>query len=298
MTDISDKKCAPDKKYENGSCFKYNSLVKIANAWNEKYDTKIKITSDKKNLVSKIEDKLEDKCSDQTCWLRQKFIHQIADEKMKDTFRPKGPDSKKEWLSTLDINAVMEQYQNKYKDFIYLGTTPSDFLELPVLGISNLDFNDLIKKNKYQIGMVINLDEHNESGSHWVSLYANLKKNQVYFFDSFGKKPIKNIKKFLNKIIQFLYKKEFDSNIPIKYLEKAFEKYHKLSKPLQKALSKVDIRYNKERHQRTTYECGVYSMNFILRLLDGDSFDDIISNPLSDKKMNECRNVYFRNKYN
>ena len=47
------------------------------------------------------------------------------------------------------------------------------------------------------------------------------------------------------------------------------------------------------KHQQGNSECGVYSINFILRLLKGKSFDHITSKRLSDEKVNKCRNVYF-----
>ena len=34
---------------------------------------------------------------------------------------------------------------------------------------------------KKKIGIVFNLDKHNQPGSHWVALYTDLKANQVYF---------------------------------------------------------------------------------------------------------------------
>ena len=42
-----------------------------------------------------------------------------------------------------------------------------------------------MEKNHKKIGMVINLDEHWKRGSHWVGLYANIDKSQIYFFDSY-----------------------------------------------------------------------------------------------------------------
>lgn len=292
---IVDTKCAPDKEYDKGSCFTKDSLVQIATEINKKTSDKIDTSLDKKSLVDEIEDKLEDKCDNQICWTKLPFLAKVDD--IKSTFRPVGPDSRKEWLSTIDISKVMEQYENKYHDFEYLGTVPSDFLNLSVLGFDKLDFDELIKKGKTKIGMVINLDEHTEPGSHWVSLFADLKHYKMYFFDSFGKKPIRNIKRFINIIVSFLYKKKFGNPVPIKYLESACEKFDKLCNSVQEALLKIDIRYNEEKHQRTTYECGVFSMNFILRLLDGDDFDTITNKPLNDKQINKCRSVYFSNKY-
>ena len=61
------------------------------------------------------------------------------DDILNNTFRPEGPSNRYEWLSTTDINDVINQYQNKHKDFIFLGAVPADFEELPVLGIDNLN---------------------------------------------------------------------------------------------------------------------------------------------------------------
>ena len=72
-------------------------------------------------------------------------------------------------------------YVNKNKDFIFLGAVPIDFDSLDELGIKDLDLDDLVKKGKSKIGIVFNLDEHWKDGSHWVALYTDLKKNQIYF---------------------------------------------------------------------------------------------------------------------
>ena len=48
-------------------------------------------------------------------------------------FRPEGPQGRFEWLSTLDINKVLYQYEEKYPDFKFLGAVPLDFIELDYL---------------------------------------------------------------------------------------------------------------------------------------------------------------------
>ena len=55
------------------------------------------------------------------------------------------------------------------------------------------------------------------------------------------------------------------------------------------------IKYNKIRHQFKNSECGVYSINFVVRLVGGESFEDITNNITNDEKMNGCRKAYFRN---
>ena len=64
-------------------------------------------------------------------------------------------------------------------------------------------------------------------------------------------------------------------------------KHHKCS------LEELDIMYNYLQHQKGNSECGVYSINFLKRLVNGESFDDIITNQLDDEKVNKCRKVYF-----
>ena len=54
-----------------------------------------------------------------------------------------------------------------------------------------------IKKGAY----VINLDEHENTGMHWVSLFV--KPKYTVYFDSFGIEPIpKEINKFINNDIK------------------------------------------------------------------------------------------------
>jgi hypothetical protein len=62
--------------------------------------------------------------------------------------------------------------------------------------------------------------------------------------------------------------------------------------------SKLNVEYNHNRHQFKNSECGVYSLNFILRLLNGESFENITKNGLLDDDVNLCRDVYFKFKKN
>lgn len=287
-------KCAPGKNYTDGSCFTKKDLEIISLALNKEIDDKININQNKKDLVKDLENKFkkEYNCNDQKCWLGQKFIKKINNEEIsKYTFRPKGPDGKHTWLSTTNINEVIDQYENLNDDFLYLGTVPYDFEDLDDLGIKNLDLKKIQNDGINKLGMVINLDYHYESGSHWVALYTDLKKNQIYFFDSFAKKPRKKIKNFINKLTKYLYKKEYNVGLNINKVLENLEGGGK-SKEIEN-LSKFDIRYNNIQHQFKNSECGVYSINFIVRLAKGESFKNIINNITKDDEMNLCREVYF-----
>lgn len=297
-----DKRCAPGKKYEEGSCFTLNSLKIIAKKYNDNNNDKIHIKDDKSHLVEELERKMSSSCSTQTCWLRSDLLKNIDNEEITNyTFRPDGPISKYEWLSTSNINDVIDQYHAVHDNFLFLGTVPYDFQELPELGLGNFNFDKIYNEGKYKIGIVINLDESHQNGSHWVGLYADLKNNQVYFFDSVGKAPRKKIKIFINKITTFMYNKKYNTNIKISNviglinkLDNKKTKYKYLGL-LKDKLDNIDIRYNNIQHQFKNSECGVYSINFIVRSLKGESFDNIINNITNDDKMNDCRRVYFVN---
>lgn len=302
-----DDKCAPGIKYEGGSCIKLKDLKQLAQAFNNEHpNSKVNINNDKKEIVEDLHKAIKNKykCTDQLCWLNQRFVKRLNNDNLKKfTFRPSGPKSKYDWLSTTHINDVIDQYESKHDSFSFLGAVPYDFQELRELHMGKeLDFDQLrngelneeYKNSKIdQFGMVINLDPHDKPGSHWVSLYTNFDKNQIYFFDSVGKKPRKKIKKFINKLTKYMYKKKYNHSLNInKVLDDI--KHHKKSKYI-KNLETFDIRHNTIQHQFENSECGVYSINFIVRLVGGETFDMITNNILKDDFMNNCRKTYFNN---
>jgi hypothetical protein len=300
----NDTKCAPSKKYIDGSCFTIDVLKKIAQNYNNKNNNnKINLNLSKAELVKELEKRLYDKCSDQTCWLRLDIVKELQNQDIiNNTFKPKGPSGQYEWLSTSHINAVITQYHSIYNDFVFLGTVPVDFEELPILGIHNLNFDTLQSNGKTKIGLIINLDEHWKDGSHWVALYMNIMKNQIYYFDSVGKEPPKRIRKFINRITKYLYFKKYNINLPINDVILELKKKYtsKINKNTKEHLNNLlnggfDIKYNQIQHQFKDSECGVYSMNFILNLVKGNSFENVVNNIKSDEEMNGMRKEFFRN---
>ena len=284
INDNDDKKCAPTSVFNNGSCMSLQLLVKLSEAYNKKHpNNKIKMYPNvetlnsgkyKRYLLKSFSNRLKDVCDNQRCWLNQDFV-KYMDESMREeankyTFRPKGPGGRFTWLNTLDINKVMSQYQHKYKDFKFLGAVPIDFDDLPILGIKNYDFVNMYKKNNIsKFGIIFNLDEHYKKGSHWVASYADIKKGQVYYFDSYGIEPEERIQKYLRRLNR--------ATVTIS----------------RKKEKEIDTRYNKTRHQYGGSECGLYSISFILRMVKGESFDDINGDRIPDSEVNKCRKVYF-----
>ena len=279
----NDYKCAPAIKFNSGSCIDLPVLIEMAKAYNESNTRKIKLHPKlhtlnpkkyKKYLLKEFQDRYKNVCDTQFCWTQQDFVDKMnsimRDELTKFTYRPQGPKGKFEWLNTTHLNEVMEQYQKVHKDFKFLGAVPIDFQEIKQESIHDIDINKLKKDNITKIGVVFNLDKHNQSGSHWVALYGNLEDNngKVYFFDSYGSRPPEEVRAFMDKLrVQY---------------ENSFHK-------------KCDVNYNRVRNQFKNSECGVYSINFILEMLKGKTLKEIEENPIPDDDINMLRNKIFRN---
>jgi hypothetical protein len=195
-----------------------------------------------------------------------------------ESFAPKTPESWKlnpnQWLSSLDIIGVMKQYEKKYKCFEFIGPSPIDYDFMYGYGnkqcvwpeLCNFNLKDKIKNGKTKIGIIFNLDQHNKSGSHWVSLFINIKKKYIYYFDSAGNKIPEHILKFVNNIIKQssdISKFDFDQNYPVE-------------------------------HQYGSTECGVYSLFFIIHMLEDKITSKYLkTHILSDKYIERFRNIYF-----
>lgn len=274
-----DKKCAPNQTFQDGSCISLDLMIELAKAYNQdnpkksiKFHSKLEMLNPnkyKKYLVKEFKTRLNDVCDDQKCWMKQKyvkFLNDKAKQKLKKgVFRPEGPGGKFTWLNTNNINNVMKQYEDKYNDFYFLGTYPVDFDDLNT-EIANVDFSNLEKQGKKKFGVVYNLDEHYKSGSHWVASYTDLDKGNVYFFDSYGEAPDPRIRKFLRRVEKYLS---------------------------SKGVKNQEYKFNKKRHQFKNSECGVYSINFLARLLNGETFEQINGQRITDSEVNNCRKVYF-----
>lgn len=279
---VNDYMCAPKVNYVDGSCISVDILEDMVQIYNKHKTDKILLdeikhmklknpSGYKKNIVRLLTQKLSSECQEQTCWLSIPMFKDLSTKENTSklheyTFLPIGPRNSHEWLNTLHINDVFKQYEELYNDFIFLGAHPRDFAKLHTKIPSKLsDFKSFEKKNKKRIGIVFNLDTSRQSGSHWVSMFANLEKGQIYYIDSVGSSPKDEFKKLMN----------------------LFSEYYK-----SKGIS-ADARVGTKAHQRGDSECGVYSISFILRFLDGETFDEIEATRVTDSEIATCRREYF-----
>jgi hypothetical protein len=279
---FDEKRCAPGKNFEAGSCIVLPVLIEMVNAYNKTHKDKIKLSCRteilkpkryKKYLLREIKNKYKNICDGQLCWAQQDFIKNMDEfmkaELEKFTFRPLGPNGRFEWLNTLNIDEVMNQYEMNIKEFSFLGAVPMDFQKINLKGVADINIDKEVKDGVTKFGIIFNLDESWQSGSHWTAGFADVKNGHVYYFDSYGSPPEKRVIELFKKFIYYYESKNEGK--------------------------RCKIRVNRTRHQFENSECGVYSINFILELLNGKSFDEITKNRIKDREVNKLRKKIFRN---
>ena len=280
----SNKFCAPHIQSGAGSsyCFKREHLVKIGKAYNKSAKGKkspINIKLNKDALWKSIKKHLERWCKFEWCWSSLDFIlNNLGEEDLKilgNVHLPEGPHDNT-WLSTVNINGTMEQYEDKYKDFKFYGPFPINFYEIYYDLLGNIDLKTLYNNGTKRLGFIFNLDPSYKKGSHWVSLFVDMRKNKrvIGFYDSRGRcPPPPEIKKFMLNLADQadnIFKTDGSS-------EKTFE-----------------LKCSTYQHQRENSECGVYSMYFIIQSLKGKSFENIERNIILDDEMNRFRKQLYR----
>jgi hypothetical protein len=273
--------CSPKSKGEiNGfSCYTDKSLFKLRDLWNARHPT-LKINSNNpKEIHLQLSKNLNNVCSTEACWLKQKGdFGQIKDE-LSDSFAPVSPPEWKknpnEWLSSEDIIQVMKQYEKAYKCFDFLGPSPIDFDTKKMYGecvwdeLCNFSLEKQIKKGKTKIGIIFNTDPHDKPGKHWISLFINIKKKKIFFFDSTGDKAPPEV----SALIERVKKQGLVLNPPIKFISDSNEGVE---------------------HQYGNTECGIYSLFFIVHMLEDKLTDHYLkTHILKDKYMEKFRHVYF-----
>ena len=279
--------CSPNLKKKSYTCYTLEDLKKIAKNYNKIEDTKNKIDlkkyKSKKSLHNAIIKANYDKCeNNEFCWLKQNYMTINKDiNNFLVKFRPAAPNSWKEnptkWLDTINLLNVMKQYDDKYKDFKFLGVYPIDFNTKLNTNrcvsntMCNLNIKDLVKNKIYKLGNIFNLDKHYQSGSHWVSLFVNLNPNSknkgCYYYDSAGVSAPFEVRNLVNKITQ-QYKELTNHDL----------KFHQ----------------NTTRHQLKNSECGIFSLYFMDQSLKNISFNKFLNKKnLNDNYMLELRKTFF-----
>ena len=298
------KKQAPG----DASCFTKEQLVRLAEAWNSTSATgasgargpiagMAKMT--KTALWGALNDRMNTECGGsgrEWCWADKLAARTPKPAEIEASLRPKKPkewySAPRTWLTNLDIDAVMRQYdmdvapQYKYR---FLGVYPIDFAKKSAFGkclfaeICSLNFKRMYTQGIRYVGIITNLDKHNEGGSHWTSVFMCIDPKMscfgAHYYDSFARAPPPEIGEFVASI-----------NAQIAPMAK---------KPFE-------LDYNRQQHQFENSECGLFAMAYQIRwltLLRTHSvstrsrpltIDKVTDININDKIIHELRDVLYR----
>lgn len=287
--------CSPEgikSLKESGTCLSRDALIRLANAWNKSHpDKKIRniSTKSKRILWKDINTKMHPVCGTgveaEVCWVNSL---KEGGKDIKDRFIPEMPSEWKKdnhtWLSNWDIENVMNQYKNeKSYHYEFLGVFPIDFGLEDEFGtclykeMCTVDLVKLRKKGIQYLGAIFNLDKHNQSGSHWTSLFITiddtLPSYGAYYSDSVGREPPNEIKAFMAQLAA-------QAKVGGKY---TFQQ-----------------NYNKIRQQYGNTECGMFSMAYQIRWLEllkkneNTVFEKIVKRKMKDEDVHALRYALFR----
>jgi len=281
--------CSPKQNRDRGSdptCLSLDILKDIAKSYNAHQASinssdRVPETGTKMVIWTEIQKRLDSECGQQeSCWLEQKWIPADVSSKAKGHFRTKQPvewiKNKNEWLSNIDIQEVMRQYHEVSPTFHFIGVFPIDF-DSVIMGkcvseaLCKINVAALHRKGVKQLGVIFNMDRHDQSGSHWVAVFANWDMTQsnygVYYYDSNALKPPKQIVAFMKRLC------DQTNALP--------------------GFKHFPSDYNKKRHQFKNTECGIFSMFFLIRCMKGDTLQQISNYRYRDNEIQVLRSILF-----
>jgi hypothetical protein len=273
--------CSPKDKNEvkEYTCYTDTDLQKLRDMWNARHPDKKITTNDSKEIWEMLKNYYTKICNKESCWVRQMTKGTKMEKELLESFAPVSPiewkKNPREWLSSIDIIEVMNQYEKSYKCFEFLGPSPIDYDTHKLYGecvweeLCHFDLAEQIKNGKNKIGVVFNTDPHTKGGEHWISLFINIKKGTIFFFDSAGDKAPKQVMKFVKTVTKQ------GRNLPEKINFK-FDQNH----PLE--------------HQYKDSECGVYSIYFIVHMLEDKVTEHYLkTHVIKDTYVQQFRKIYY-----
>jgi hypothetical protein len=271
--------CSPENGNNKYTCYDDEDLYKLKDIWNERHPDKPIITNKPQEIWNILKNYYQNICNKESCWVKQISKGSKLEKELLDSFAPEAPKEWKknptEWLSSLDILQVMNQYEKKYKCFDFMGPSPIDYDTHKLYGecvweeLCHFNLKEQLDKRKTKIGVIFNTDPHYKSGSHWVSLFINIKKGEIFYFDSAGSDIPQQIQKLVNNIIS---------------------QGNNLNKPIR---FKFDKNYPVD-HQQNSYSCGVYSLFFIVHMLEDKLTGHYLkTHRLKDNYIEKFRKIYF-----
>lgn len=238
------------------------------------------------SVLKELHRRLGTRRGEEYTWINCGVVPTTSDigARLKEAFRPMMPQSwianDRTWLSNFDIEKVMRQYEDAVPDFWMVGVFPMDFAHVLEDGqcvsmeMCGLSVREMRRRGKTHAGIVLNLDHHDQDGSHWVACYIDLLPTSpnygFFYYDSVGKPAPPEVVEFAAKI-----KSEIEEE----------EKRNTLFR----------FAYNTEKRQFHNTECGIFTMFFLVCCVSRElDFKTICREMGNDDDLHTLRSVFFR----
>lgn len=242
-----------EHRVDNDTCYTPDALSKIKEAFNQNHPKQEHIRAlNHRTVLRELRERLSH-CTKEDCWLNQIQEPRVRRQLDEILFAPDKPREWKNdptyWLSNFDIEDVLHQYEEAHSEFKLLGPSAIDYdTKLEEEGgkcvwddLCRLSLQRLLDRGKTKLGVVFNLDEHDQDGSHWVSMFVDLDEGVIFYYDSALHPVPHEVSRLKNEIIK--QGKELDKPIRFRYI------------------------MNNHDHQKTNSECGMYAIFFIVTCL-------------------------------
>jgi hypothetical protein len=244
------------------SCYTKKHLLQLLKKWNRVYGKNAPVSIDHRRssawLWDRLNEKMSEQCEHEFCW--QETLG-VQTEQFLPSMPSSWKDNRTEWLSSMDLSSIMKQYESAYPFFRFIGPVPIDFLDKNTTNgtCHSQELCELrLPSPKFpMIGIIFNLDKHNEPGSHWVSMMIHSDKQEMWYYDSQCQAPPPQIYQFASLYPFFT------------------------------------LHVNTIRHQYKTTECGMFCIFFLKSCIEKRSFQEFQTFSINDESMNHSRELFF-----
>lgn len=232
-------------------------LQEAAINYNDTHSDFIDITDNKEDMKKKVIKKIEE----EGCKIDTNKKCWVNSNVFMDLYgRPNGPLKFGVWLSNTDIDKTLKMREKLFKNFKYVKTVACDFMDYS----NSFKKERLFEKGKDYYAFVVNTGTLSSGGQHWTAVFIDTKNKKFYYYDPVGNKTKKEVPQYIRNYAKYL----------------GFKK----------------IYYNIIKHQYDKSECGVFSIRFILYMLNGYTFEKFAKDNIKTQKIASCRLQYFNKK--
>lgn len=248
--------------------------------------------------VAAAEEKL--RCDSESCVLANPQTVEVATslglkdvllKEVKTRFKPIGPRNSTALLSNLHIDAALDQWKAEFPEFRPCPFAMADF-ETADFEFRRVSLARLYAEGARAFACVLNTDVSRGPGKHWVAVFVDMRPDRaqldtpwtIEYFNSAGSPPAVAVVRWMERQRQDLLRVR--SGTPAESQDgaavppRAVETW---------AVSSV-------LHQRSQTECGLYSLYYIRRRLEGAPLADFMNpaQPIPDVAMVMFRRHVFR----